>query len=255
MSERLTPSSAAIGTATAILGIVVGYFIGSASSLGLFYSSHSSPSSSSVSKHKKSWPNSYDVDLHPDSSDEELMRSLRGDKAAKVEAETSDNDDADEEKEKEEEGEEEEEAEQDGLKAFEEIEGECKLVLIVRTDLGMNKGSSPLARPPPSLPTPPPVLKETPLPQAKSPPKPPTPRYTTTNCSLHTHSFARCYGGGNPQGKRKSLCRRIQKSSSRSCRLKRWVWDWSRELWGMRGEHRFQRGVRLCLGWGPGRRL
>ncbi|MCJ1343254.1 hypothetical protein MMC31_001447 [Peltigera leucophlebia] len=136
MSERLPPSSAAIGIATAILGIVVGYFIGSASSLGLFSSSPSSSStSSSLNKHKKSWPNSYDVDLHPDSSDEELMRSLRGDKAAKAEAETNDDDDGDEEEE-----EEEEEKEQDGLKAFEDIQGECKLVLIVRTDLGMNKG-------------------------------------------------------------------------------------------------------------------
>lgn len=141
MPERL--SSAAIGTATAILGIVVGYFIGSASSFGLFSSSLSSPStSSSLSNYKKSQPNSYDVDLHPDSSDEELTRSLRGDNAAKAEAETHDDDDGDDDDADEEEG-------QDGLKAFEEIEGECKLVLIVRTDLGMNKGS-PF---PPLLPT------------------------------------------------------------------------------------------------------
>lgn len=139
MPERL--SSAAIGTATAILGIVVGYFIGSAS-FGLFSSFLSSQStSSSLSKHKKSRPNSYDVDLHPDSSDEELMKSLRGDNAAKAEAEAETNDDDDDDAD-EEEG-------QDGLKAFEEIEGECKLVLIVRTDLGMNKGSSF----PPLLPT------------------------------------------------------------------------------------------------------
>lgn len=66
------------------------------------------------------------------------MQSLRGDKAAKAEAETSDDDHDDDD------ADEEEEVEQDGLKAFKEIEGECKLVLIVRTDLGMNKGSSPL---------------------------------------------------------------------------------------------------------------
>ena len=60
------------------------------------------------------------MDLHPDSSDEELIRRLLGDKAAKAEAETDDDDTADEEME------EEEEEEQDGLKAFEEIEGECK---------------------------------------------------------------------------------------------------------------------------------
>ena len=135
MSERPPPSLAAVGIATAVLGIVVGYFIGSASSLGLF-SSH--PSSSSSRKHNKSWPNNYDVDIHPDSSDEELMKSLRGDKALNAEAETSDDDD-------------EEEEEQDGLTAFEGVEGDCKLVLIVRTDLGMNKGFSPLLSLPFSL--------------------------------------------------------------------------------------------------------
>ena len=131
MSERPPPSSAAIGIATAVLGIVVGYFIGSASSLGLF---SSTPSFSSSRKHKKSWPNSYNVDIHLDSSDEELMKSLRREKAVKVEAETSDDDDDDDD--------DDDEKGQDGLTAFEGVEGDCKLVLIVRTDLGMNKGSS-----------------------------------------------------------------------------------------------------------------
>lgn len=141
MSERLPPSSAAIGIATAVLGIVVGYFIGSAASLGLF---SSTPSFSSSRKHKKSWPNSYDVDIHPDSSDEELMKVLRREKAGKAEAETSDDDDDDEKQEE----------EQDGLMAFEGVEGDCKLVLIVRTDLGMNKGSSSTSPPfPPSAKT------------------------------------------------------------------------------------------------------
>ena len=123
MLERPALSSAAIGTVTAILVIVVGYFIG--------FSSLFSPSPpSSLSKHEKSRPNSYDLNLDLGSSDGESMRSLRGDKAAKAEAEANDEDDADEE------------LGQDGLKAFDEIEGECKLVLIVRTDLGMNKGLS-----------------------------------------------------------------------------------------------------------------
>lgn len=60
------------------------------------------------------------------------MKSLRREKAVKAEAETSDDDDDDEK----------DEEEQDGLTAFEGVEGDCKLVLIVRTDLGMNKGSS-----------------------------------------------------------------------------------------------------------------
>lgn len=142
------------------------------------------------------------------------MRNLRGDKAAKAETEIDGGDDADDADE-----EEEEEGEQDGLKAFEEIEGECKLVLIVRTDLGMNKGSSPCPIPLTyHIPT---MLNKPPPAQAKSPPKPHTPRYTITKSSPHTHSLARCYGGGTPQGKRKSLCRRNQKSSLRNCRLKR----------------------------------
>ena len=77
------------------------------------------------------------------------MKILLGDEAEKAEAESIDDDDDDEEEE-----------EQDGLKAFEKIEGDCKLVLIVRTDLGMNKGSSPCA---PSFPHPS---------QAKKPPSP-----------------------------------------------------------------------------------
>lgn len=199
MLERPALSWAAIGTATTILGIVVGYFIGT--------SSLTSPSpASSLSKNKKNRPNSYDVDLHLDSIDEELMRSLRGDKAAKAEAETNENDDdADEE------------VGQDGLKVFEGKGGECKLVLIVRTDLGMNKGSSlPYFSHPYVLC----MLNKPLLPQAKSPLKPPTPPYTTTKSSPRMYGFARCYDGGNPQGKRKSLCRRIQKSSLRNCRLR-----------------------------------
>ena len=63
------------------------------------------------------------------------MRGLRREKAVKAEAETSDYDDDDDD------DDEKEEDEQDGLTAFEGVEGDCKLVLIVRTDLGMNKGS------------------------------------------------------------------------------------------------------------------
>lgn len=57
------------------------------------------------------------------------MKGLRREKTVKVEAETSDDD-------------EKEGDEQDGYTAFEGVEGDCKLVLIVRTDLGMTKGSS-----------------------------------------------------------------------------------------------------------------
>lgn len=115
------PSTTSYILATAILGLAGGYLIGQASSLGLFPSSRSS---SKQRTKKESWPNSYDVTIHPDSSDEELMTHLKGGK----EVPDSENEDG-------------EEAEQEGeLKAFEGNREECKLVLVVRTDLGMGKG-------------------------------------------------------------------------------------------------------------------
>ena len=86
--------------------------MGQGSSLGLFDSTSG----------KKSWPNSYDVTVHPDSSDEELMKTLRSERL-----ETSSEESADAE-------------EQGELKNFQGNKEECKLVLVVRTDLGMGKG-------------------------------------------------------------------------------------------------------------------
>ncbi|MCJ1253416.1 hypothetical protein MMC24_001227 [Lignoscripta atroalba] len=117
LSDRPPPSTAAIAIATAILAALGGYFIGQASSLGLF--SGGKPGS----KSKSSWPNSYDVTIHPDSSDEELMKGLRGGR------------------EEEEEDEDDDEEEQGELSSFEGNKEECKLVLVVRMDLGMGKGT------------------------------------------------------------------------------------------------------------------
>lgn len=123
LPDRLPPSTTSYVVATAILAVSIGYFIGQASSLGLF----SSPKSKSSSK--TSWPNSYDVTIHPDSSDEELMTHLRGN----GEKEVKDTEDEDSE---------DEELGQEGeLKAFEGNKEECKLVLVARTDLGMGKGT------------------------------------------------------------------------------------------------------------------
>ncbi len=113
--DRPPPSTAAIAFATAIIAALAGYFIGQGASLGLF--------SSNSNSGKKSWPNSYDVTVHPDSSDEELMKSLKGD-----EEEDSEEDEA-------------ELVEQGKLASFEGYKEECKLVLVVRTDLGMGKGT------------------------------------------------------------------------------------------------------------------
>lgn len=100
----LSPSTTSYVVATAIVAGITGFFLGQGAALGLF----------SSSKPKKSWPNSYDVKVHRGSSDEE-----------------------EEEEEEEEDSEEEEGGE---LANFEGNNEEVKLVLVVRTDLGMTKG-------------------------------------------------------------------------------------------------------------------
>ncbi|MCJ1238128.1 hypothetical protein MMC14_006117 [Varicellaria rhodocarpa] len=132
-SSNTSPSTAAIALATGIVCAAAGYFLGQGSSLGLFSSSTSSDFKKSKSSPKKSWPNSYDVTIHPDSSDEEFMESLNRDTREK-ERELGEDDDSEEE-------EDEEEEKQGGeLSNFPENKEECKLVLVVRTDLGMGKG-------------------------------------------------------------------------------------------------------------------
>jgi PTH2 family peptidyl-tRNA hydrolase len=110
--DRVPPSTTAYVIATAILAGITGYFIGQGASLGLF----------SSAKEKEGWPNSYNVKVPQHSSDEE---------------------DEDYEDDSEEEG--------DGgeLANFDDSNEEVKLVLVVRTDLGMTKGKSfPCASPP-----------------------------------------------------------------------------------------------------------
>ncbi|KAE8133367.1 PTH2-domain-containing protein [Aspergillus pseudotamarii] len=100
--DRISPSTTAYVVATAIIAGVTGYFIGQGSSLGLF-----------SSKEKEGWPNSYNVKVHRDSSDEE------------AEEEESDSED---------------EGDGSELANFDKSAEEVKLVLVVRTDLGMTKG-------------------------------------------------------------------------------------------------------------------
>ena len=106
LQDRPAPSTAAIALATAIITGLTCYFLGKGISLGLF----------SGSKKGESWPNSYDVNVQYDSSDEELMENLGG-------------------------GEDDSDEEQGELKSFEGNKEECKLVLVVRMDLGMSKGA------------------------------------------------------------------------------------------------------------------
>jgi peptidyl-tRNA hydrolase, PTH2 family len=133
--EKTAPSTLALSISSLLFGLVAGYFIGTGSSLGLFGSS--SPTSPSSSKRKKqapkrSWPNSYDVDVQQgsDTSDEEFERSIRIGKS---------DEDADDE---EDDGSDEEEAalDPDAFKAHWGSSEEVKLMLVVRTDLGMTKG-------------------------------------------------------------------------------------------------------------------
>lgn len=105
--DRTSPTTAACVIATAIVAGVTGYFIGQGASLGLF-------------REKQGWPNGYDVKVHKDSSDEEL------------EGEDSEEEESDEE----------DEGNGEELASFKENEEEVKLVLVVRTDLGMTKGTS-----------------------------------------------------------------------------------------------------------------
>jgi len=105
MADRATPSTTAVAIASALVAGVLGYFLGQGSSLGLFESSSGDPAAA-----KKSWPNSYDVKVHADSSDEE-----EGDEGSEEELVGN-------------------------LSDFSDNTEEVKLVLAVRTDLGMSKG-------------------------------------------------------------------------------------------------------------------
>lgn len=150
-TDHDTPSTAAIALATAILSLATGYFIGSASSINLFSSSSSSSSSSTSHRkqkkqrqgkqqqQKKSWPNSYDVTIHPDSSDEELMARLNAD-ATKPSSKTKKN---------EQDSTSDDDSEDDSASTTSDQNLELddhdpndpiKLVLVVRSDLGMGKG-------------------------------------------------------------------------------------------------------------------
>jgi PTH2 family peptidyl-tRNA hydrolase len=142
---REHPSTAEIATAIALLAGTIGFFIGQASSIGLFGASKSPSSSSTKSRNKKKsqgWPNNYDVTIHPDSSDEELMKHLNGGQASRKKREVADSEEDDDDAEGEEDDTEESESDspQSDLPTFMNSTEELKLVLCVRTDLGMGKG-------------------------------------------------------------------------------------------------------------------
>ncbi|KAL8798806.1 MAG: hypothetical protein Q9182_006378 [Xanthomendoza sp. 2 TL-2023] len=134
--DRPPPSTVSIIIGTAILAVALGYLIGQGSSLGLF--SSPTPTGNRKSKNKppkKSWPNSYDVTIHPDSSDEEVFKQIRGADLGIESEESSKDSNSEDEEHRDQLGQ-----KQEKLQQFEANKEECKLVLVVRTDLGMGKG-------------------------------------------------------------------------------------------------------------------
>jgi peptidyl-tRNA hydrolase, PTH2 family len=124
MTDSTPPSTTSVAIAVGLVAITAGYFVGQGSNIGLFGTSGNPKQPPGKSK---SWPNSYDVTIHPDSSDEELMAQQRAGAGATAVAEAQDSETDDEGDGKE-------------LKSFADKQEEVKLVLAVRTDLGMGKG-------------------------------------------------------------------------------------------------------------------
>ncbi|ERF68456.1 hypothetical protein EPUS_03774 [Endocarpon pusillum Z07020] len=120
MADSGSPSTATTVVAVGLVAVTVGYFLGQGSNIGLFSISGKTPQPASK---MRSWPNSYNVTIHPDSSDEELMAQQRA--GAGTQADDNESD---------------EECDGKELKDFSNTAEEVKLVLVVRTDLGMGKG-------------------------------------------------------------------------------------------------------------------
>ena len=119
------PSPIAVAIAIGLLGLLAGYFVGQGRSIGLFGGSGTSSASAKKNgKGKKSWPNSYDVKIHEDSSSEDVAGVGTGETESEEEEDLEDSENLQE------------------VKAFEGSKEEVKLVLCVRTDLGMTKGVS-----------------------------------------------------------------------------------------------------------------
>lgn len=177
--DRLPPTTSAYVIATAIIAGVTGYFIGQGASLGLF-------------REKQGWPNGYDVKVHKGSSDEE-----------DDEEEESDDDEGN--------GEE--------LASFKDNLDEVKLVLVVRTDLGMTKGmytdTLHFSR---STRVKLKVDANVCSGQEKSPPKLPTPRSRATNISSYTRPTHPFCAGGNGMARPRSRCRSSRRMSCCSFR-------------------------------------
>ena len=136
-SSQTPPSTSALTLAACslLLGALGGYFIGSGSSIGLFSPSPPTGNRRRARKAppKSSWPNSYEVDVHvgSDTSDEEFIAATASGRGGA---------DADDEEESDSEDEAAGEDAGGELTSFADNTDEVKLMLVVRTDLGMTKG-------------------------------------------------------------------------------------------------------------------
>lgn len=117
MADRQGPSILAVAFASAIVAGLAGYFLGQASSIGVFSSGASKPNHKS-----KASSSSSSAGEKVDQSDSDI--SDAGAATDDDDDDDSDDDDLDDQE----------------LDGFKDSNEECKLVLVVRTDLGMTKG-------------------------------------------------------------------------------------------------------------------
>jgi hypothetical protein len=175
--DRIPPTTTAYVIATAIVAGITGYFIGQGKSLGLF-------------TEKQGWPNGYDVKVHKDSSDEE--------------------DDSEEE----EGSDEEDEGNGEELASFKDNTDEVKLVLVVRTDLGMTKGTALYILCKPNE-----MILTSAL-QVKCAPKLPMQPSPVTNTSMRTRPTLPFSAAGSATARPRSRCRSSRRMSCFCCRLR-----------------------------------
>lgn len=110
MADHSQPTTAAIVIATTIIAGLGGYFIGQASLLGIFRSGNSSPQRRKRPEYSSRDKRDTDTEVSSDSEDDDAAGAANN--------------------------------EQNDLHDFDGEGDECKLTLVVRTDLGMTKGMS-----------------------------------------------------------------------------------------------------------------
>ncbi|KAL9051074.1 MAG: hypothetical protein Q9162_006247 [Coniocarpon cinnabarinum] len=118
------PSTLALAIGFTLVGGIAGFFLGQAAAVGVFGSSGSK--SRTKSRRKSSTASGDGKNRKTSTAEADGKASAGDDEASGSETEDEDVEDSDDD--------------QDGLKGFEDEGVECKLVLVVRSDLGMTKG-------------------------------------------------------------------------------------------------------------------